>query len=99
MRRQPRPLAGALGRLTEQLAPRTPLAAVQRVWPEAAPAPFAATCMPDREREGVVDVACPSSVVAQELALLSERVVEALNEALGRPLVSDLRPQPRPPRS
>ena len=31
-RRGPRPLAGALDRLTADLAPATPLAAVQRVW-------------------------------------------------------------------
>ena len=98
-RKQPRPLAGALERLAAELAPNTPLAAVQRVWSTAVPAPFAAACTPDREREGVIDVACPSAVVAQELALLSERVVAALNEALGRPLVTGLRPQPRPPRS
>ena len=51
------------------------------------------------ERDGVIGVACPSAVVAQELDLLSERVVERINEHLGRPLVKGLRPQPRPPRS
>ena len=47
----------------------------------------------------MIGVACPSAVEAQELDLLSERVVERLNEHLGRPLVKGLRPQPRPPRS
>ena len=98
-RRGPRPLAGALDRLTADLAPATPLAAVQRVWAAAVPAPFAGTCTPDGERDGVIGVACPSAVEAQELDLLSERVVERLNEHLGRPLVRGLRPQPRPPRS
>jgi hypothetical protein len=98
-RRGPRPLAGALDRLTAELAPATPLAAVQRVWSTAVPEPFAGACTPDGERAGVIVVACPSAVVAQELDLLSERVVERLNERLGRPLVSGLRPQPRPPRS
>jgi hypothetical protein len=95
----PRPLATALDRLTADLAPNTPLAAVQRVWPDAAPPPFAATCTPDGERAGVVTVACPSSVLAQELDLLSERVVERLNAQLGHPAVRGLRPQARPPRS
>jgi hypothetical protein len=34
-------------------------------------------------------------VWAQELDLLSERVVERLNESLGRPAVQRLRPQAR----
>jgi predicted nucleic acid-binding Zn ribbon protein len=51
------------------------------------------------ERGGVVTVACASAVWAQELDLLSERVVEALNEAIGRPAVTRLRPQAAPPRS
>jgi predicted nucleic acid-binding Zn ribbon protein len=97
-RRGPRPLAGALDRLTAELAPATTLAAVQRVWSAAVPAPFAETCTPDGERGGVIGVACPSAVVAQELDLLSERVVERLNEALGRPAVKGLRPQARPGR-
>jgi hypothetical protein len=97
-RRGPRPLAGALERLTADLAPSTPLAAVQRVWSTAVPEPFAGQCTPDGERDGVVRVACPSAVLAQELDLLSERIVERLNEHLGRPAVRGLRPQPRPPR-
>ncbi len=97
-RRGPRPLAGALDRLTAELAPATALAAVQRVWPTGVPEPFASRCTPDAERAGVVTVACPSAVLAQELDLLSERVVERLNERLGRPAVRGLRPQARPPR-
>ena len=54
---------------------------------------------PVAERDGVVTVACESAVWAQELDLLSERVIEALNEALGRPAVRRLRPQAAPPRS
>jgi len=98
-RRGPRPLATALDRLTAELAPATPLAAVQRVWADGAPPPFAEQCTPDAERDGVVTVACPSAVLAQELDLLSELVVERLNEQLGRPLVRALRPQARPPRA
>jgi predicted nucleic acid-binding Zn ribbon protein len=97
-RRGPRPLSVALDRLTTQLAPATLLAEVQRAWEPAAGAAFAAECTPDGERAGVVTVACSSAVWAQELDLLSERVVERLNERLGRPAVKGLRPQPRPPR-
>jgi predicted nucleic acid-binding Zn ribbon protein len=95
-RRGPRPVATALDRLTAQLAPATLLAEVQRVWPEAAGAAFAAQSEPVAERAGVVTVACASAVWAQELDLLSERVVERLNESLGRPAVRGLRPQARP---
>jgi predicted nucleic acid-binding Zn ribbon protein len=98
-RRAPRPLGVALDRLTSELAPRTLLAEVQRAWTAAAGEAVAAQCTPDGEREGVVTVACASAVWAQELDLLSERVVERLNEQLGRPAVRALKPQPRPPRA
>ncbi len=98
-RRAPRPVASALDRFTAERAPATALAAVQRVWSRAVPAPFAGTCTPDGERDGVIAIACPSAVEAQELDLLSERVVEAVNEAIGRPAVRRLRPQAAPPRS
>jgi predicted nucleic acid-binding Zn ribbon protein len=87
-----------LDRLTAELAPATVLAEVQRVWPEAAGEAFAAQSEPVAERDGVVTVACGSAVWAQELDLLSERVVERLNAALGRPVVSGLRAQARPVR-
>jgi predicted nucleic acid-binding Zn ribbon protein len=95
-RRGPRPLATALHRLTAELAPATLLAEVQRAWEQAAGDAFAAQSQPVAERDGTVTVACSSSVWAQELDLLSERVVERLNEALGRPAVKGLRPQARP---
>jgi predicted nucleic acid-binding Zn ribbon protein len=97
-RREPRPVGVALDQLTTRLAPATLLAEVQRAWEAAAGVAFAAQCTPDCERAGVVSVACSSAVWAQELDLLSERVVERLNEQLGRPAVKGLRPQPRPPR-
>jgi hypothetical protein len=96
-RRGPRPLGVALDALTAELEPPTLLAAVQRVWVHAAGETFAAHAHPDRERAGVITVACSSAVYAQELDLLSERVVERLNEALGRPAVTALRAQARPP--
>ena len=95
-RRSPRPVALALDRLTGSLAPATLLAEVQRAWPEAAGAAFAGASEPVAERDGVITVACVSAVWAQELDLMSERVVGGLNEALGRPAVSKLRAQARP---
>ena len=85
--------------MTGAIAPATLLAEVQRVWPQVAGERFARAAEPVAERDGVVTVACESAVWAQELDLLSERVVEALNEALGRPAVRRLRPQAAPPRS
>jgi predicted nucleic acid-binding Zn ribbon protein len=95
-RRSPRPVGLALDRLTGSLAPATLLAEVQRAWPEAAGAAFAGASEPVSERDGVVTVACVSAVWAQELDLLSERVIERLNEALGQPVVKRLRAQARP---
>jgi predicted nucleic acid-binding Zn ribbon protein len=91
----PRPVSAALDHLTSRLAPATLLADVQRAWPEAAGEAFAAQSEPVAERAGVITVACASAVWAQELDLLSERVVERLNERLGRPVVRGLRSQAR----
>jgi len=60
---------------------------------------FARAAEPVAERDGVITVACESAVWAQELDLLSERVIGAVNEAIGRPAVRRLRPQAAPPRS
>ena len=98
-RRGPRPVGLALDAVTGALAPATVLAEVQRVWPQVAGERFARAAEPVSERDGVLTVSCESAVWAQELDLLSERVIEALNEALGRPAVRRLRPQAAPPRS
>jgi predicted nucleic acid-binding Zn ribbon protein len=89
------PISGALDALTQQLAPATLLAEVQRAWPEAAGATFAPHSEPWAERDGEVVVACPEAVRAQELDLMSDLVVERLNRALGRPAVRRLRVQAR----
>ena len=98
-RRGPRPVGLALDAVTGSLAPATLLAEVQRVWPQVAGERFARAAEPVAERDGVVTVACESAVWAQELDLLSERVIQAVNEAIGRPAVRRLRPQAAPPRS
>jgi predicted nucleic acid-binding Zn ribbon protein len=99
MRRSgPRPVAVALDAVCERLAPATLLAEVQRCWAEAAGEAFARQAEPVAERGGVITVACGSAVWAQELDLLSERVVARLNEALGRPAVRALRARATPVR-
>jgi predicted nucleic acid-binding Zn ribbon protein len=92
MRRSaPRPVAFSLERITGGLAPATLLAEVQRAWPAAAGEAFATACTPASERNGTVFVDCESAVWAQELDLLSERVLERLNGALGGDRVTRLR--------
>jgi predicted nucleic acid-binding Zn ribbon protein len=93
----PRPFAPALERVADGLMPATLLAEVQRAWPAVAGTRLAEVAEPVSERDGVVTVACGSAVWAQELDLLSERVVTALNERLGRPAVHRLRALATPP--
>lgn len=90
-RTAPRPLATALGALVADLAPATPLAAVQREWRAVVGEVIAGEAEPVAERDGVVTVACRSAVWAQELDLMSADLVERLNSRLGRPLVRGLR--------
>lgn len=97
-RRGPRPVGLALDALTDEIVPATLLAEVQRAWAQAAGEAFARAADPVSERDGVVTVACDSAVWAQELDLMSERVIEALNEAIGRPAVQRLRPRALPAR-
>ena len=75
-RRSPRPIDFALQALADTLEPPTLLAAVQRAWPDVAGA-FAHVTEPVSERGGVVTVACDSSVLAAELDLMSEMVIDA----------------------
>jgi predicted nucleic acid-binding Zn ribbon protein len=92
-RQSPRPAGFALESLVDSLQPPTLLAAVQRAWPKAAGEKFAHVSEPVSERDGVVVVACDSSLWASELDLMSERVVEHLNAALGREAVRRLKPR------
>ncbi len=87
----PRPLARALSQLTAGLAPSTPLARVQEVWPQAAGPAIAAAARPVAEREGVLTVACEAAVWAAELELLAGEVIPRLNDLLGAEIVRELR--------
>jgi Dna[CI] antecedent, DciA len=89
----PRAVSHALDALTAGLAPATLLAEVQRAWPRAAPPVFHGRTEPRREQGGVIVVVCSEAVIANELQLLSERVRERLNEALGREAVTGLKPE------
>jgi predicted nucleic acid-binding Zn ribbon protein len=90
-RRAPRPAALAVEAVRERLAPRTTLALVQSAWAAAVGEAIAREARPVREREGVVDVACASSVWAQELDLMGPSLAERLNAELGAVRVRSLR--------
>jgi predicted nucleic acid-binding Zn ribbon protein len=81
-RRQPRRLGTALESAIEPLAPRTPLAAVQRAWDGAVGPTVAAEATPVAERDGVVIVACSSATWAQELGFLAEEILEKVRSEL-----------------
>jgi predicted nucleic acid-binding Zn ribbon protein len=90
-RRSPRSLAAALGALTDELAPQTLLADVQRAWPATVGEAIAAQAQPTAERGGVVTVACAASVWAQELDLMGPQIIARLNESVGTEAVCRLR--------
>lgn len=94
----PRPAATAVAALADRLAPQTPLAAVQRVWPAAVGDAVAARATPTGERDGVIVVGCESAVWAQELDLMGPELVARLNAALPGEPVRALRCQATPAR-
>lgn len=98
-RHAPRPLGTAIGALTERLAPKSTLADVQRVWPDAVGAAVAREATPTAEQDGTLTVTCRSSVWAQELDLMGPELVQRLNDALGAGRISSLRCVAAPPRS
>ncbi|MGA9857924.1 MAG: DUF721 domain-containing protein [Solirubrobacteraceae bacterium] len=90
-RRSPRSMNDALAALAGELAPKTLLADVQRVWAEAVGPLIAEQAQPTAERGGVVTVSCSASVWAQELDLMAPQLVARLNEVLTGRDVSRLR--------
>ncbi|HEX4483090.1 MAG TPA: DUF721 domain-containing protein [Solirubrobacteraceae bacterium] len=90
-RAAPRSLADALGRLTGTLAPATTLARVQGAWEGVSGPAIAAAARPTAERDGVVTVLCEASVWAHELELMGDDLIARLNDALGEPVVRELR--------
>ena len=89
--RSPRLLSGSLETFAKRLAPETVLAEAQRAWPDAVGALIAQRAKPVAERAGVLTISCESSVWAQELDLMSEAILERLNQALRRGQIARLR--------
>ncbi|HZO77173.1 MAG TPA: DUF721 domain-containing protein [Solirubrobacteraceae bacterium] len=89
--RSPHLLSGSLDMLAQQLAPDTVLAKIQRAWPDAVGAAIAQHAKPVAERAGVLTISCESSVWAQELDLMSQGILERVNESLGSGRITRLR--------
>lgn len=87
----PRRLAVSLEGLTEELAPATALARVQRVWAQAVGPAISEAASPTSEREGVLTIICSAATWAQELNLMAAGLIARLNEALGEDVVRELR--------
>jgi predicted nucleic acid-binding Zn ribbon protein len=67
------------------------LAAVQSVWEEVVGERMAAAARPVSERDGAVTVACSDPVWTQELDLMQERLLRALQDRLGEDAPHGLR--------
>jgi predicted nucleic acid-binding Zn ribbon protein len=98
-RRAPRTLGTAVESLARALAPRTPLAEVQRVWASAVGEAVAQEATPAGEHDGVLTVSCSSSVWAHELDLMGPVLLERLNAALDGVTITRLRCRATPPRT
>jgi predicted nucleic acid-binding Zn ribbon protein len=90
-RRAPRPLAAALGRVTQGLEPPTLLARVQGCWAEVVGDVVNEEAEPVSERGGTVTIACRSSVWAEELKMMGPDLCDRLNTALGDEAIEELR--------
>jgi predicted nucleic acid-binding Zn ribbon protein len=82
-RSSPRPAGLALREAVERSAPRTPLAAAQRVWSDAVGPAIAEAAEPVAERDGVLTIRCASATWAQELSLMEAELLARLRERLG----------------
>ncbi len=81
------PAPKAIGEVLEvfrrEVAPESPLAAVQVVWDAVVGERIAGVTEVVEEREGVVTVECASAVWAQELELMGPRILARLEDEIG----------------
>jgi predicted nucleic acid-binding Zn ribbon protein len=82
-RRAPRPAAGAFQEALRQVAPQTPLAAIQSAWPRAVGERMAAVATPVSERDGTLTIECADAVWSQELDLMQSTLLERLRREVG----------------
>ena len=86
-----RQISDAIGRLVEQIGPQDPLTQVTTAWPDLVGSGMAGHTKPSAVRGGTLTVDCDSSVYAQELELLSRKVVKAVNDRFGPGFVTAVR--------
>jgi predicted nucleic acid-binding Zn ribbon protein len=82
-RRAPRPAAGAFQKALRQVAPQTPLAAIQAAWPRAVGERLASVATPVSERDGTLTIECADAVWTQELDLMQGALLEKLRSEVG----------------
>ena len=86
-----RPIAGAMAKLIDRIAPQDPLTRLAAAWPDVVGPAIGAHSRPASIRSGKLLVECGSSVYAQELELLSRKVLLAVNKVVGDGSVTALR--------
>lgn len=90
----PRDLRTALDRIVARTEPQTPLARLQRVWPQVVGEHVAAHAVPTAvSADGVATVTCDTAVWAQEVDLLAADLLAGVEAVLGAGTVRRLRCQ------
>jgi len=84
-------VGGVLDKLAAAWQPLTPLAQIQRIWPEAVGEMIASWATPISERDGLLTVGCRDAVTAQELELQQRAIVQKLARASGADSVREIR--------
>jgi predicted nucleic acid-binding Zn ribbon protein len=87
----PKPIGAALERVLQTIAPKTPLAEIQSVWPGAVGPQIAAVTEVTEEREGVVTIECENSIWAQELEMMGPQLLQKLTSEMSGPAPDLLR--------
>ena len=85
---RPKPIGAALDRALDPVAPLTPLAELQRIWPAVVGPGIAVVTKVSEEREGTVTIVCENTVWAGELEMMGPQLLEKL-----RPLMGDRTPE------
>ena len=86
-----RHLGGAFQKLADSIAPTDPLTSATVVWPEVVGAAIAKHSRPSAIRGAELVVECDSSVYAQEIELLSRKVLKGLGEHMNGPAPTALK--------
>ncbi len=79
----PKSIGELLGGFRTEVAPGSPLAAIQGAWKAVVGERIAAVTEVVDEREGVLTIECSSAVWAQELELMGPRIMARLKAEIG----------------